>query len=123
MCIHCQHTIHVHMHNNTVNSLAHASTVLQMCMCSRNNTAGSIQVTNTAVEVMAMAVTRCGTEGTEEERGETKTALYRAINHRLQVTYPLYALSLHVTEGVLTVSSVYAELSTEWSKGHSEGPH
>ena len=74
MCVIIADTIHVHMHNNTVNSLAHASTVLQMCMCSRNNTAGSIQVTNTAVEVMAMAVMRCGTEGTEEERGRDQNS-------------------------------------------------
>ena len=33
--------------------------------CSRKNTAGSIQVTNTAVSPLLLAMTPCGTEGTE----------------------------------------------------------
>ena len=36
--------------------------------CSRKNTAGSIQVTNTAVSPLLLAMTPCGTEGTERGR-------------------------------------------------------
>ena len=36
-----------------------------LCMCSRKNTAGAIQVTATEVEPLAIALTPSGTEGTE----------------------------------------------------------
>ena len=62
----------IHTFNNTINSLAYATTVLQLCKCSRKSTAGPIQATNTVVELMAMAVTCCGAEGTEAERGGPK---------------------------------------------------
>ena len=70
-------------------SLTHAVTVLQLCMCSRNNTTGSIQVTDTEVERVLTALTFCGTEGTEHERRETNTKV-------MMIVY-----CVHIAQGTL----------------------
>ena len=73
----------------SVSFSVHSHSQLQSCMRSRKDTAGSIQATNTEVELLAFAVTPWGTEGTEG--GKEQDSMYFLVSNKsILVQFPMY---------------------------------